>query len=72
MELVQVCDSRDLKERLGNQVRSLIICRARRCILSSWASEVVDEPIQERANGSLVYGLSVSGAEYWSRTTQEV
>ena len=27
---------------------SLIICRARRCTLSSWASEVVDEPIKTR------------------------
>ena len=52
MELIQVCDSGDgparLKERLGSQVCSLIICRARRCTLSSWASEVVDEPIQTR------------------------
>ena len=37
-----------LKERLGSQVCSLIICRAGRCILFSWASEVVDEPIQMR------------------------
>ena len=37
-----------LKERPGSQVCSRIICRARCYTLSSWASEVVDEPIQTR------------------------
>ena len=43
-----IAETARLKERLGSQVWSLIICRARRCTLSSWASEVVDEPIQTR------------------------
>ena len=63
-----------LKERLGSQVCSLIICRARRCTLSSWASEVIDEPIQTRGaysrSGrtnplymvSLCLGLSIGAA----------
>ena len=37
-----------LGERLGSQVCSLMMCRARRCTMSSGASEVTDEPIQTR------------------------
>ena len=43
-----IAETARLKERLGGQVWSLIMCRARRCTLSSWASEVVDETIQTR------------------------